>query len=217
VTPTPAVISSSTGSVVTLTCLASHSPSICLWRTPYKAIYTVGGGRIWEEGRLTSSLLAESRQCGLTIDKLETRDGGVWQCEVGSVVDGDFTTTTASTTVTVTEFSESTRPNRNLKLLRLLGEETILPCSVGSISSPGRRSLDIKTEKLCLWTTPYNRTYRMTNMKKEGEFRGREIKIVICVWQVFSPGTRACGYVKSATRELITYKQNKFTSNLKVP
>ena len=101
VSPSPAQVSASLGDTVTLLCSASSKPSICLWRTPYRAIYTVGGGRTWENGRLSSSPLATPLQCGLTIEGAEDRDAGVWQCEVGSVVGGDFTTTTASTTVTI--------------------------------------------------------------------------------------------------------------------
>ena len=154
-------------------CTATERPSICLWRTPYQAelqnsfaifdialqsIYTVGGGRVWEDGRLSSSPGAGPRQCGLVINGLEARDAGAWQCEVGAVVDGEFTTTTAITMVTVVQRGASETGPTLLEGLE--GNEAVLPC----LSSGG-------TIATCEWTSPYG-----TQMSLEpGEYaeRGR--------------------------------------------
>ena len=161
------------GEVVSLLCTATERPSICLWRTPYQAelqnsfaifdialqsIYTVGGGRVWEDGRLSSSPGAGPRQCGLVINGLEARDAGAWQCEVGAVVDGEFTTTTAITMVTVVQRGASETGPTLLEGLE--GNEAVLPC----LSSGG-------TSATCEWTSPYG-----TQMSLEpGEYaeRGR--------------------------------------------
>ena len=76
VSPHPPHIISSVGDVVTLRCTSSIAPSICLWKTPYQAIYSVGGGRVWEDGRL-SSTSEDDGQCGLVISGLQARDEGV--------------------------------------------------------------------------------------------------------------------------------------------
>jgi hypothetical protein len=86
---------------VDLLCAASERPSICLWRTPYGSIYTVGGGRTWESGRLAASPLAGDAQCGLHIRGVAEQDQGAWQCEVGAVIGGEFTTTTAETSIKI--------------------------------------------------------------------------------------------------------------------
>ena len=75
-------------------------PSICLWRTPYKSIYTVGGGRSWENGRISSNPDAGD-QCGLSIRAVQAQDVGAWQCEVGAVEGGEFSTTTAETSLNI--------------------------------------------------------------------------------------------------------------------
>ncbi len=89
------------GEEVDLICTASQRPSTCLWRTPYGSIYTVGGGRSWEAGRLTASPLAGDTQCGLHIRGLTQQDQGAWQCQVGAVIGGEFTTTTAETNIKI--------------------------------------------------------------------------------------------------------------------
>ena len=89
------------GENVDLLCTASERPSICLWRTPYGSIYTVGGGRSWEGGRLAASPLAGDSQCGLSIRGVAVQDMGPWQCEVGAVLGGEFTTTTAETNIKI--------------------------------------------------------------------------------------------------------------------
>jgi hypothetical protein len=89
------------GAEVDLLCAASERPSICLWRTPYGSIYTVGGGRTWESGRLAVSPLAGDAQCGLHIRGVAEQDQGAWQCEVGAVIGGEFTTTTAETSIKI--------------------------------------------------------------------------------------------------------------------
>jgi len=158
VTPSPQVAVGAEGEVVSLLCTATERPSICLWRTPYQSIYTVGGGRVWEDGRLSSSPGAGPRQCGLVINGLEARDAGAWQCEVGAVVDGEFTTTTAITMVTVVQRGASETGPTLLEGLE--GNEAVLPC----LSSGG-------TSATCEWTSPYG-----TQMSLEpGEYaeRGR--------------------------------------------
>ena len=145
--------------MVSLLCTATERPSICLWRTPYQvefqkcrplvlmllllqSIYTVGGGRVWEDGRLSSSPGAGPRQCGLVINGLEARDGGAWQCEVGAVVDGEFTTTTAVTMVTVVQRGG---PETGPTILEgLEGNEAVLPCLSSGATSTG-----------CEWSSPY--------------------------------------------------------------
>ena len=107
-----------------------------------QSIYTVGGGRVWEDGRLSSSPGAGPRQCGLVINGLEARDGGAWQCEVGAVVDGEFTTTTAVTMVTVVQRGG---PEAGPTILEgLEGNEAVLPCLSSGATSTG-----------CEWSSPY--------------------------------------------------------------
>ena len=72
VSPQPPHIISSVGDSVTLRCSSSVASSICLWKTPYQAIYSVGGGRVWEEGRLTS-ISDDDSVCSLVISSLEAR------------------------------------------------------------------------------------------------------------------------------------------------
>ena len=98
---------------------------------------------MWEDGRLSSSPGAGPRQCGLVINGLEARDAGAWQCEVGAVVDGEFTTTTAVTMVTVVQRGG---PETGPTVLEgLEGNEAVLPClSSGTGTSTG-----------CEWSSPY--------------------------------------------------------------
>jgi len=146
VTPDPSQVITSEGDVINLLCKASKRPSICLWKTPYQAIYTVGGGRIWEKGRLSSSPLAEGNQCGLVIAGIQRRDRGVWQCEVGAVVDGEFTTTTAETTISVIDRGVESPTSR---LLGLEGDEITIPC-IGN----GKLGL-------CRWSSPIGQSYSL--------------------------------------------------------
>lgn len=146
VTPDPSQLVTSEGDVINLLCKASERPSICLWKTPYQAIYSVGGGRIWEQGRLSSSPLAEGNQCGLVIAGIQPRDRGVWQCEVGAVVDGEFTTTTARTTISIIDRAGDTLTSR---LLGLEGDQITIPCL-------GNGKLGV-----CRWSSPYGQSYSL--------------------------------------------------------
>ena len=146
VTPDPSQLVTSEGDVVNLLCKASERPSICLWKTPYQAIYTVGGGRIWEQGRLSSSPLAEGNECGLVIAGIQPLDRGVWQCEVGAVVNGEFTTTTAKTTISIIDSAVEEPTSR---LLGLEGDQLSIPCL-------GNGKLGI-----CRWSSPYGQSYSL--------------------------------------------------------
>jgi len=146
VTPDPSQLVTSVGDVINLLCKASERPSICLWKTPYQAIYTVGGGRIWEQGRLSSSPLAEGNQCGLVIAGIQPRDRGVWECEVGAVVDGEFTTTTARSTISIIDQAVDSSTSR---LLGLEGDQITIPCLGNGKSG------------VCRWSSPYGQSYRL--------------------------------------------------------
>ena len=142
VSPESGRVVGAAGDVVSLVCRASERPSICLWRTPYQAIYTVGGGRVWEEGRLSSDETAGPRECGLVIAGLRPGDAGGWQCEVGAVVRGEFTTTTASVAVVLVERGLET------ELTGLEGEAAELQCGPGA-GLP------------CRWSTPYGQSFSL--------------------------------------------------------
>ena len=142
VSPESGRVVGAAGDVVSLVCRASERPSICLWRTPYQAIYTVGGGRVWEEGRLSSDETAGPRECGLVIAGLRPGDAGGWQCEVGAVVRGEFTTTTASVAVVLVERGLET------ELTGLEGEAAALQCGPGA-GLP------------CRWSTPYGQSFSL--------------------------------------------------------
>ena len=148
VSPHPPHIVSSVGDVVNLSCVSSISPSICLWKTPYQAIYSIGGGRVWEDGRLTSD--EQEGTCGLTISGLEARDEGVWQCEVGAVVGGEFTTTTADTSISIVRRDVSGHVDtQDSRLIGLEGKEILIPCvaTTASVSSS------------CQWSSPVGHSY----------------------------------------------------------
>ena len=147
VSPHPPHIVSSVGDVVSLKCISSISPSICLWKTPYKAIYSIGGGRVWEEGRLTSD--GDEGTCGLTISGLEARDEGVWQCEVGAVVGGEFTTTTADTSISIVRRDVS-GVARDSQLIGLEGKEILIPCVATAGAAVSGR---------CRWSSPAGSSY----------------------------------------------------------
>ena len=83
---------------VSLTCVASTKPVLCLWKTPYGHVYTLSEGVSAESGRLrhaSSSSGATPNSCGLQIVGVQDRDAGEWECEVGAVVGEDFQTKTA--------------------------------------------------------------------------------------------------------------------------
>ena len=145
VSPHPPHIISSVGDVVTLRCTSSIAPSICLWKTPYQAIYSVGGGRVWEDGRL-SSTSEDDGQCGLVISGLQARDEGVWQCEVGAVTSGEFSTTTADTSISIVRRDAGVA--QDSKLIGLEGKEILIPCAVGASASSN-----------CRWQPPYGGSY----------------------------------------------------------
>ena len=145
VSPHPPHIISSVGDVVTLRCSSSISASICLWKTPYQAIYSVGGGRVWEDGRLTSTS-EDDGQCGLVISGLQARDEGVWQCEVGAVTNGEFSTTTADTSISIVRRDAGVA--QDSKLIGLEGKEILIPCAVGASASSN-----------CRWQPPYGGSY----------------------------------------------------------
>ena len=148
VSPHPPHIISSAGDTVRLQCSSSIAPSICLWKTPYQAIYSVGGGRVWEAGRITSSQ-DDAGQCGLLISGLQARDAGVWQCEVGGVVGGEFTTTTADTTISIVR-RDAGVAGTDSKLIGLEGKEILIPCAAASAASAAG-----SVPGPCRWRPPY--------------------------------------------------------------
>ena len=88
---------------VTLTCLSSVKPVLCLWKTPYGHVYTLSEGVFAESGRLRHKKLPQGssnkNECGLEIIGIEERDAGQWECEIGAVVGEDrrsFKTSTAN-------------------------------------------------------------------------------------------------------------------------
>ena len=119
-----------------MTCRASINPSICLWKTPYQAIYSIGGGRAWEDGRISSPASPDS--CALLIQGVEQKDDGIWQCEVGAVVGGEFTTTTAETSLTVVTRAGG-RPGQggDARLVGLEGAEGVTEGQIRSLKGSG--------------------------------------------------------------------------------
>ena len=91
-------LSGEINSNVSLSCLSSLKPVLCLWKTPYGHVYTLSQGVFAESGRLrpkksslrSSTSPGESNECGLEIVGIEERDAGQWECEVGAVVGDDF-------------------------------------------------------------------------------------------------------------------------------
>ena len=150
VSPAPAEIISSPGEVVRVTCRASINPSICLWKTPYQAIYSIGGGRAWEDGRISSPPSTDS--CALLIQGVQQKDEGIWECEVGAVVEGEFTTTTAEVSLTVVRRGGGPGPARDARLVGLEGAEIVVPCLGGGRG--GRRGA-------CRWTSPAAHTFSL--------------------------------------------------------
>ena len=149
VSPDPPETISSPGDVVRLTCRASINPSICLWKTPYQAIYSIGGGRVWEDGRISSPPSSDS--CALLIQAVELKDDGIWQCEVGAVVEGEFTTTTAETSLTVvTRALGGGGGGRDSRVVGLEGAEIVVRCGGGR----GRQGP-------CRWTSPASHTFSL--------------------------------------------------------
>lgn len=136
VSPAPRQLTVRLGDQVNLLCNSNQRPSICLWKTPYQSIYTVGGGRSWENGRLGSNAAAAPNQCGITIRGVSSIDVGAWECEVGAVVDGEFTTTTATSTINIIQTSGSGVEVSTLSGVE--GEELSLECGGGGRPAPGR-------------------------------------------------------------------------------
>lgn len=100
VEPTVRRTSGGIDSNVTLTCVASAKPVLCLWKTPYGHIYTLSDGVFAEAGRLQHhrNPVSETsdRECSVQIVGLQERDSGGWSCEVGAVIDNQFLTESAS-------------------------------------------------------------------------------------------------------------------------
>ena len=102
VRPATRRLSAPVGANVTLSCLSSVKPVLCLWKTPYGHVYTLSEGVFAESGRLRHKKLPQQRsssnqnECGLEIVGVEERDAGQWECEVGAVVGEDFKTSTAN-------------------------------------------------------------------------------------------------------------------------
>ena len=93
-------VSGPVGSNVSLTCLSSVKPVLCLWKTPYGHVYTLSEGVFAESGRIRHKKLPQGstndKQCGIEIIGVEERDAGQWECEVGAVTGEDFKTATAN-------------------------------------------------------------------------------------------------------------------------
>ena len=100
VRPTAVNLSGGVSSNVSLTCLASTKPVLCLWKTPYGHIYTLSEGVSAESGRLRHSE-PSAEGCGLDILGLEPQDAGAWECEIGAVVGENFQTQSASISLQV--------------------------------------------------------------------------------------------------------------------
>ena len=98
VRPSSRRLSGEINSNVSLSCLSSLKPVLCLWKTPYGHVYTLSQGVFAESGRLrpkksslrSSTSPGETNECGLEIVGIEERDAGQWECEVGAVVGEDF-------------------------------------------------------------------------------------------------------------------------------
>ena len=142
VSPATPEIITGPGQEVSLVCRATINPSICLWKTPYQAIYSIGGGRVWEDGRISSPPSPDS--CSLLVQAVELKDDGVWQCEVGAVVEGEFTTTTAETLVSVVSRAGG---GQESSLVGLEGAESLVRCGRGGRS--------------CRWTSPSGHTFSL--------------------------------------------------------
>ena len=93
-------VSGPIGSNVSLTCVSSVKPVLCLWKTPYGHVYTLSEGVFAESGRIRHKKLPQGskheKQCGIEIIGVEDRDAGQWECEVGAVTGEDFKTSTAN-------------------------------------------------------------------------------------------------------------------------
>lgn len=96
VQPLKGRVSGPLGANVSLTCLASSKPVLCLWKTPYGHIYTLSEGVSAESGRIRHVPVAGGGfGCSLNIDEIKPKDAGEWECEIGAVVNEDFQTRTA--------------------------------------------------------------------------------------------------------------------------
>jgi hypothetical protein len=89
------------GGNVSLVCQASVDPILCLWKTPYGHVYTLGDGILAEGGRLRHVRPAQD-VCGLQVVGVQARDHGQWQCEVGAVIQDHFSTRKNKVDVRVT-------------------------------------------------------------------------------------------------------------------
>ena len=107
-------VSGPVGSNVSLTCISSVKPVLCLWKTPYGHVYTLSEGVFAESGRIRHKKLPQGstndKQCGIEIIGVEDRDAGQWECEVGAVTGEDFKTATANIFESPRKFPVS-RPN----------------------------------------------------------------------------------------------------------
>ena len=108
-------------------------------------------------------------QCGLVIAGIQPRDRGVWQCEVGAVVDGEFATTTAETTISVIDRAVE---NPTSRLLGLEGDEITIPCLGNGKSG------------VCRWSSPYGQSYSL--MPGDYAERGRLLTDVGCGLRISS-------------------------------
>ena len=93
-------VSGPIGSNVSLTCISTVKPVLCLWKTPYGHVYTLSEGVFAESGRIRHKKIPQGskhdKQCGIEIIGVEDRDAGQWECEVGAVTGEDFKTSTAN-------------------------------------------------------------------------------------------------------------------------
>ena len=98
---------------VSLSCVSSTKPILCLWKTPYGHIYTLSDGVFAESGRLRHSAGVSNEECGVDIIGVEERDAGKWECEVGAVVGEDFQTKKANILLSV----QKSKTNNSKKIL----------------------------------------------------------------------------------------------------
>lgn len=133
---------------------------------------------MWEDGRLTSTS-SDGSECGLVIARLEARDEGVWQCEVGAVVGGDFTTTTADTSISIVRRDAGVAGDS--RLIGLEGKEILIPCAVSGGKMTGS----------CRWSSPYSGSYDL----QPGDYaeRGRLQADNLCGLRVSSLQERDSG------------------------
>ena len=88
-------------STIFLVCSSTAKPILCLWKTPYGHVYTLSNGVFAESGRLRHKDDSSIDECGLEIVGVQQKDEGLWECEIGSLIDDTFQTATAKINIEV--------------------------------------------------------------------------------------------------------------------